>query len=198
MGKEDWKEYVEEGKWKARQGGNGLEHSKNAVVSFKPCAFDEASINFDLSREISENLYTLFKPFGKLNFDIGNKRLNEVYVLSRGTGEPIMKLSGRIGTNLLKVTFIKVTKPFKDPKDMATCVKNQITKYQTCIGCSYCQSVCKFNALKVFNTDKGHVGNEKIQYTIDSDKCVGCLECVKHFEGGCYMKKVLRTKKEQE
>lgn len=198
VGKEDWKEYVDEGNWKARQGGNGLEHSKNAVVSFKPCAFDESSINFDLSREISENLYTLFKPFGKLNFEIGNKRLNEVYVLSKFTGEPIMKLSGRMGTNLLKVTFIKVTKPFKDQKEMALCVKNQITKYQTCIGCSYCQSVCKFNALKVFNTDKGHVGNNTIQYTIDEEKCVGCLECVKHFDGGCYMKKVLRTKKESE
>ena len=34
-----------------------------------------------------------------------------------------------------------------------------------------------------------------IDYTIDSSKCVGCLECVKHFDGGCYMKKVLRTKK---
>ncbi len=198
VGKEDWKEYVDEGNWKARQGGNGLEHSKNAVVSFKPCAFDESSINFDLSREISENLYTLFKPFGKLNFEIGNKRLNEVYVLSKFTGEPIMKLSGRIGTNLLRVTFIKVAKPFKDQKEMALCIKNQITKYQTCIGCSYCQSVCKFNALKVFNTDKGHVGNNTIQYTIDEEKCVGCLECVKHFDGGCYMKKVLRTKKESE
>ena len=140
----------------------------------------------------------MFKPFGKINFEIGNKRLNEVYILSKFTGEPIMKLSGRIGTNLLKVTFIKVAKPFKDQKEMALCVKNQITKYQTCIGCSYCQSVCKFNALKVFNTDKGHVGNDKIQYTIDEEKCVGCLECVKHFEGGCYMKKVLRTKKESE
>ncbi len=103
VGKEDWKSYIDEGKWKARQGGNGLEHSKNAVVSFKPCAFDETSINFDLSRVISDSLYTFFKPFGKINFEIGNKRLNEVYVLSRSTSEPIMKLSGKIGTNTLKV-----------------------------------------------------------------------------------------------
>ena len=198
VGKEDWKNYIDEGKWKARQGGNGLEHSKNAVVSFKPCAFDEPSINFDLSRGISESLYTFFKPFGKLNFEIGNKRLNEVYVLSRPTNEPIMKLSGKIGTNLLKVTFVKVVPPFKNQKEMADFVRNQITKYQTCIGCSYCQSVCKFNALKVFNKNKGHVNNDTIEYTIDSNRCVGCLECVKHFDGGCYMKKVLRTKKEEE
>jgi phosphoadenosine phosphosulfate reductase len=35
-GKPDWKEYIDSGKWKARQGGNGLEYSKNAVVAFKP------------------------------------------------------------------------------------------------------------------------------------------------------------------
>ena len=198
VGKEDWKGYVDQGKWKARQGGNGLEHSKNAVVSFKPCAFDETSINFDLSRVISDGLYTFFKPFGKLNFEIGNKRLNEVYVLSRATNEPLMKLSGKIGTSVLKVTFIKVIKPFENQKEMSELVRNQITKYQTCIGCSYCQSVCKFNALKVFNKNKGHVNNDTIEYTIDSNKCVGCLECVKHFDGGCYMKKVLRTKKGEE
>ena len=32
-------------------------------------------------------------------------------------------------------------------------------------------------------------------YKIAENKCVGCLECVKHFSGGCFMRKVLRTKK---
>lgn len=195
VGKEDWKEYVDEGKWKARQGGNGLEHSKNAVVTFKPCSFDESSINFSLNKEIDETLYTFFKPFGTLNFEIGNKRLNEVYILSRSTNEPIIKLTGRIGSKELKITFLNIVKPFRDKKEMGDLVRNQIVKYQTCIGCSYCQSVCKFNALKVINKEKGNVSNSSIQYTIDPNKCVGCLECVKHFDGGCYMKKVLRTKK---
>ena len=195
VGKEDWKEYVDTGKWKARQGGNGLDHSKNAVVTFKPCTFDESSINFSLSKEINNDLYTLFKPFGYINFEIGNKRLNEVYILSKFTNEPIIKLSGKFGSTELKVTFLKVTKPFNNQKEIANCVKNQITKFQTCIGCSYCQSVCKFNALKVFNREKGRVSNNTIEYIIDETKCVGCLECVKHFDGGCYMKKVFRTKK---
>lgn len=195
VGKEDWQEYIDEGKWKARQGGNGLEHSKNAVVTFKPCTFDEASINFELTKAITDDLYTFFKPFGLINKEIGNKRLNEVYILSKITNEPIIRLSGKNGSTELKVTFLKVSKPFQNQKEMSDCVRNQITKYQTCIGCSYCQSVCKFNALKVVNSEKGHVSNSTIMYTIDSSKCVGCLECVKHFDGGCYMKKVLRTKK---
>lgn len=195
VGKEDWKQYVDDGKWKARQGGNGLDHSKNAVVIFKPCTFDESSINFSLTKEISDDLYTLFKPFGTINYDIGNKRLNEVFVLSRFTNEPIMKLTGRMGSKELKITFLNVVKPFTSKKEMADYTRNQITKYQTCIGCSYCQSVCKFTALRVLNSAKGNVSNSSIIYTIDSEKCVGCLECVRHFEGGCYMKKVLRTKK---
>lgn len=195
VGKEDWKEYIDEGKWKARQGGNGLEHSKNAVVEFKPCALDEQSLNFELSRPISENLYTFFKPFGKLDFTIGNKRLNEVYILNKHTNQPLLRLSGRIGTNTLKVTLLSTSNIFKNIKVTGELVRNQITKYQTCIGCSYCSAVCKYNALKVLNLEKGNVSINTVSYTIDTDKCVGCLECVKHFDGGCYMKKVLRTKK---
>lgn len=195
VGKEDWKDYIDSGNWKARQGGNGVEHSKNAIVEFKPCALDESSLNFDLCRPIGEDLYTFFRPFGKIDFTLGNKRLNEVYILDRHTNMPIMKLAGKIGATTLKVTMISPTALIKNVKILGELVKNQIMKYQTCIGCSYCSAVCKFNALKVFNLEKGNVGRETISYTIDPNKCVGCLECVKHFEGGCYMKKVLRTKK---
>lgn len=195
IGKSDWKEYIDEGNWKARQGGNGLEHSRNAVVSFKPCAFDETSYNYNLSKDLTNDFYTLFKPFGNINFEIGNKRLGEVYVLSKHTNEPIFKITGKLGKREIKVTILNVIKPFKNIKEIVDLIKNQITKYQTCIGCSYCQSVCKFNALKVMNLSKGNVSNDSISYLIDESKCIGCLECVKHFDGGCYMKKVLRTKK---
>lgn len=197
VGKEDWKEYVDSGNWKARQGGNGLDYSDNSVVSFKPCALEEDAYNFELSRPISENLYTFFKPFGTLNYDLGNKRLNEVYVMDRNTNKPILKLSGRIGTTTLRITVISKSGIFKYKKNAEQLLNDQITKYQICIGCGYCQSVCRFNALKVFNTKPGNVSNETISYTINSDMCVGCHECVTHFDGGCYMKKVLRIKKDK-
>ena len=195
VGKEDWKEYVDEGNWKARQGGNGLEYSKNAIVSFKPCVLEDNAYNFDLSRPISEDLYTLFKPFGTLDFEMGNKRLNEVYVFDRVDDTPLLKLSGRIGSTTLKVSVLKKKKKKKNAKISEQLINDQITKYQTCIACGYCQSVCRFNALKVINLKKGDVSNTSINYSINSDACVGCLECVKHFDGGCYMKKVLRVKK---
>lgn len=195
VGKEDWKDYVDDGNWKARQGGNGMEYSKNTVVSFTPCALEENAFNFELKRPITEDLYTLFKPFGKLDFDMGNKRLNEVYVLDKVSGNPLLKLTGRIGATTLRVTVIRQTGLFKNHISAEQIISGQLTKYQMCIGCGYCQSVCKFDALKVINTEPGNVSNSSIKYTINENKCVGCTECVRHFDGGCYMKKVLRTKK---
>ena len=195
VGKEDWKDYIDNGNWKARQGGNGLEYSKNTVVSFKPCVLEDNAYNFDLPRPISDDLYTLFKPFGKLNFEIGNKRLNEVYVMDRKDGQPLLKLSGRKGSTTLKVSILKKNHDFKNSKIGELLINDQITKYQTCIACGYCQSVCRFNALKVMNTAKGNVSNSTVSYSINEELCVGCLECVKHFDSGCYMKKVLRVKK---
>lgn len=197
VGKEDWKEYIDDGKWKARQGGNGLAISNNAVISFAPCALEENAYNFTLSRPIDERLYELFKPFGILDFELGNKRLGEVFVLDKKSNEPILKLTGKVDKNQLKVSVLKQTATFKNKTISEMLIKNQITKFQTCIGCSACQSVCRFNALKVVNLEKGNVSSDTISYKIDANKCVGCLECVKHFDSGCYMKKVLRTKKGQ-
>ena len=196
IGKEDWKEYIDEGKWKARQGGNGLAASKNTIVSFKPCVLEENSINFDLTRPIDETLYTFFKPFGIIDFNIGNKRLNEVYILDRKTNEPILKVSGKIGKTELKVSFLRFDSIFKNLSTAENLIKCQITKFQTCIACSGCQSACKYNALKVINLEKGSVSNKTVLYTINENKCIGCLHCVTHYDSGCYMKKVLRIKKE--
>lgn len=192
VGKPDPEDYIKEGGWKARQGGNGIDYSRNAVVEFKPCALYENTINFDLNKGITQNIYEFFKPFGTLNYTIGNKLLNEVYILDKKTNEPLMKLIGRVGQSNLKVTVLKFTNQFKNMKTAEILIKNQITKYQVCIGCLACESNCKFNAIKINN-----IGNlkEDVVYKIDETKCVGCLECVKHFSGGCFMRKVLRTKK---
>lgn len=195
IGKPDWNVYIDDGEWKKRQGGNGLDISKKSIVSFKPCVLEENTYNFDLTKPISEDLYKFFIPFGKLNFDIGRKILNEVYVLDRKNNMPLLKLSGKIGGTTLKVSIVGDTPHFKGKKLTESLLKNQINKYQTCIGCTYCAAVCKFDALKVYNKDKGNVSTETIHYSIDENKCVGCLECVKHFPNGCYITKVLAIKK---
>lgn len=83
IGKPDPEVYVDEGNWKARQGGNGLEYSQTSVLTFKPCALQENALNFELQRPISEELYELFKPFGNINRSLGNERLGEVFVVDQ-------------------------------------------------------------------------------------------------------------------
>ena len=195
IGKPDWKVYIDDGEWKKRQGGNGLEYSKKSIVSFKPCALEENTYNFELTKPITEEIYKFFKPFGILNFDMGRKSLNEVYVLDRRNNMPLLKISGRIGASLIKITIVGDSSVFRIKRNAEMYLKNQINKYQTCIGCTYCEAVCRYGALKVFNTQRGNVSNDSISYAIDSSKCVGCLECVKHFENGCYINKVLKVKK---
>lgn len=190
IGKEDAEVYVKEGKWKARQGGNGIEHSKNIFVEFKPCATEANTFNYQLTKPLTEELYEFFKPFGFLNKELGNKRLGEVYVLDRRQN-PVLKLQGRTGSNELKVTILKL--PIgraKNIREVELKIQNQLTKYQICLGCLGCESACKHDAIKIRKTDQGIC-----EYKIKDDKCIRCGECINHYDGGCYMKKVLITKR---
>ena len=190
IGKPDPEVYVDEGKWKARQGGNGVEYAKKTAVEFTPCALEENAFNYQLQRPITEELYELFKPFGYINFQLGNKRLGEVYVL-RKDGNMVLKLQGRIGSNNLKVTIldhkIDGAKNINAAEDKIKC---QLTKYQMCMGCRACESICKHNAILIKEDKEGN-----LSYSILDDKCVRCAECVNHYTAGCYMRKVLVTKK---
>ena len=190
IGKPDPEVYVDDGKWKARQGGNGVDYAKKTAVSFEPCALEENAFNYELQIPISEQLYELFKPFGYLNFELGNKRLGEVYV-TRKDGRLVLKLQGRIGSTTLKVTIIDYkidgAASVKAAEDKVKC---QITKYQMCMGCRACESICKHNAIVIKEDKEGN-----LDYKILDDKCVRCAECVNHYTAGCYMRKVLATKK---
>lgn len=190
IGKPDPETYVNDGGWKARQGGNGLTAAQTSVVSFKPCAADEQAFNYDLQRPITDELYELFKPFGYINKELGNKRLGEVYVMDR-TGNIVLILQGRIGSTKLKVIIkdihIAKARTLSVAEGKVQC---QLTKYQMCLGCKACESVCRFDAISVKDDGTG-----KISYFIDDDKCKRCTECVGHFDAGCYMKKVLRIKR---
>ena len=189
MGKTDPEEYVTSGGWKARQGGAGIELSKNVAIDFKPCATDNLSFNYTLNKPISKELYELFKPFGVLNFDMGKARLGEVYILDFRTGQPIMKLQGRIGNTELRITIL--TPPIADRTKIVEIeqkFKCQITKYQLCVGCHACENACKHNAIKLI---KNGPGDSDYEYSIDENKCVHCFECINHYPGGCFMRRVL-------
>lgn len=190
IGKPDPEEYVNDGGWKARQGGNGLAAAQTSIVSFEPCATEENAFNYDLQRPITGELYELFKPFGYINKELGNKRLGEVYVMDKA-GKVILILQGRVGGTKLKAIIkdihIAKAKTLSAAEGKIQC---QLTKYQMCLGCKACESVCKYDAIKIRDDGTG-----KITYSIDNDKCKRCTECVGHFDAGCYMRKVLCIKR---
>lgn len=190
IGKPDPEEYIDEGGWKARQGGNGLAAAQTSIVSFEPCATEENAFNYELQKSISEDLYELFKPFGYINNELGNKRLGEVYIMNKA-GKVVLVLQGRVGSTHLKVTIkdyhIAGARNITAAEGKIQC---QLTKYQMCLGCKACESVCKYDAISVKDD-----GNGNISYHIDSEKCKRCTECVGHFNAGCYMRKVLCIKR---
>lgn len=190
LGKPDPEVYVKDGNWKARQGGTGIEYAKTSVLTFEPCALEENTINFELQKPITEDLYELFKPFGHLNFTLGNQRLGDVYVVGLD-GNLYLKLQGKIGTTTLKVSILnKNAGHCASIRAVEDKVKCQITKYQMCMGCLGCESVCRFGAIDIV-TD--HVG--LVSYKISDDKCVRCGNCISHYDGGCYIRKVLCIKR---
>lgn len=192
MGKEDPEEYVMNGGWKARQGGAGIELSKNVAIDYKPCATDARSFNYTLNKPIGPDLYEFFKPFGLLHFDMGNPRLGEVYILDFKTQQPIMKLQGREGTKDLRISVLK-TPIAKRTKliEIEMKFKCQITKFQLCAGCHACENICKHGAIHL---TKCGAGDTDYHYDIDTEKCVHCFECINHYGGGCYMKRVLQPR----
>ena len=189
MGKDDPEDYVKSGGWKARQGGAGMELSKNVAIDFKPCATDAMSFNYVLNKPITPELYEFFKPFGILNFDMGKSRLGEVFVLDHRTERPLMKLQGRIGSNELRITILDTPIAARTKTvEIELKFKCQITKYQLCAGCHACENICKHNAIHLI---KQSGSDTDYRYEIDETKCVHCFDCINHYTGGCYMRRVL-------
>lgn len=182
IGKPDPENYVDGGFWKARQGGNGMDVSFSNI-KFEPCANEENARNFYLTRPIDQQLYEYFKPFGLLNFDIGRKLLNEVYVLDRKTKEPILIIQGKLGQNHLKI----IVNNKQNYRLISTRIDCQLRKFQSCINCGGCPAICRQKAISI-------VGDH---YFIDSKKCTGCMECIAYYDKGCLVTKVTQTRRSE-
>ena len=160
------------------------------MPSDMPCAMQENTLNFELQRPITEELYELFKPFGYINKSLGNERIGEIYIVGKD-GNLHLKLQGKIGSKNLKVSVLdKKAGHCVSVKQVEDKIKNQITKYQMCMGCLGCESSCRFGAIEIITNRQGLVS-----YKINDDKCTRCANCISHFDGGCYMRKVLCIKR---
>lgn len=181
IGKPDPVEYVDRGNWKARQGGAGI-HAGQIYIEAKQCVDEEHTRTIVLTKPITDELYEFFRPFGIVNRSLGNRFLNEVVILDRSTKKQIIKLQGLQDTYELRVTVINPT----NYRLISQRIDCQLRKYQSCIGCLGCASVCPRGAITYVD---GY-------YRVSDEKCTGCLECINPWNrGGCLMAKVLAVKK---
>ncbi|MGL5024103.1 MAG: phosphoadenosine phosphosulfate reductase family protein [Cetobacterium sp.] len=170
-------EYVKKNKWKARQGGDGLDKSKNVILRKKECINEKNTYILNLNRPIDEEFITLFKPFGDISISIKGTT-QEMFILNRNK-EALFKIVFKDKSKEIKVTLIDLKDRYLYGK-----ITKQLNKFNTCIYCQACNSTCSFGALSVING----------KYLIDEKKCVNCLNCITKFDMGCLVASALRTK----
>lgn len=185
IGKSDAEVYVDTGKWKARQGGNGLESANDVKIKFTNCTTEDNAKVYKLNHQIDDSFIQLFIPFGKIAKELGRKLINETIVVDIRTNVPILSIQpfNQQGYEFaVKIKTMNVTKH----DDLQRMVAYQIRKYNSCRRCLKCESLCRFGAISM-------IGDE---YRINDSKCKRCKMCVtaKYLESGCMMDKYLKTK----
>ena len=184
IGKPDPEVYVDTGKWKARQGGNGLPAANDVKIKFTNCTSEEHAKIYKLVRQFDDELVNLFTPFGRVAPELGQKLLHEVLIVDIRTNVPILSIQP-FGNSEFDYAVKVRTMNVASHDDLQRMVSYQIKKFNACRKCLKCESLCKAGAISI-------IGDE---YYINPDKCVHCKMCVtpKYLDGGCMMEKYLRT-----
>lgn len=185
IGKPDPEVYVDTGKWKARQGGNGLASASDVKIKFTNCTSEDHAKIYRLIRPFDDELVGMFVPFGRVAPELGKKLLHEVIVLDSKTNVPILSLQPYSQDGYEYAVKVR-TMNVADHEDLQRMVSYQIRKFNACRKCLKCESLCRVGAITINN----------FGYFIDPQKCVHCKTCMtaKYLDGGCMMDKYLRTK----
>ena len=185
IGKPDPEVYVDEGSWKARQGGNGLPAAGDVKIRFSNCTSEEHAKIYRLTRPFDDEFIGMFVPFGRVAPELGQKLLHEVIVLDPRTNVPILSIQPFAHDGYEHSVKVK-TMNVADHDDLQRMVGYQVRKFNACRQCLKCESLCRAGAISVAGG----------LYYIDPDKCVHCKMCMtaKYLDGGCTMDKYLRTK----
>lgn len=185
IGKPDAEVYVDTGKWKARQGGNGVVAAEDVKIKFTNCTAEENAKIYKLNKPVDDSFIQLFNPFGRIAPELGRKLINETIVIDIKTDVPILSIQpfSQDGYDFaVKVKTLNVAKH----DDLQRMVGYQVRKFNACRKCLKCESLCKFGAISVYGDT----------YLINEQKCKRCKMCVtaKYLDGGCLMDKYLKTK----
>lgn len=185
IGKPDPEVYVDSGKWKARQGGNGLRAANDVKIKFANCTAEDHAKIYDLTRPFDDSFVGLFVPFGIVSKELGRKLINETIILDVRTKVPIISIQPFSQDGFEHAVKIK-TMNVANHEELQRMISYQIRKFNACRKCLKCESLCRAGAISIIGDD----------YFIDPEKCIHCKKCItaKYLDGGCMMDKYLRTK----
>lgn len=185
IGKPDPEVYVDTGKWKARQGGNGVKAAEDVKIKYTNCTAEDHAKIYKLNKPMDDEFLGMLTPFGRVSKELGRKLVNEVIVLDIRTNTPILSVQPFNQADYEYSVKVK-TMNVADHDDLQRMVGYQVRKFNACRKCLKCESLCKFGAISITGGS----------YNIDSNKCKRCKMCVtaKYLDGGCLMDKYLKTK----
>ena len=185
IGKPDPEEYVDSGKWKARQGGNGLAAASDVKIKFTNCTAENHAKIYKLVRPFDDGFLNMMVPLGIVSKELGRKLINETIILDVRTQVPIVSIQPFSQDGYDYAVKIK-TMNVSDHEEIQRMIGYQVRKFNACRKCLKCESVCKANAISI-------IGDE---YYINPEKCVHCKMCLsnKYLTGGCMMDRYLKTK----
>ena len=194
--KENVEDYVENGRWKTRRGASGLEVRSVPIID-TPCNLSDRARNIIIKKKLNPSVIEFFKPFGKLVINDNGKECNIVVTEQEGIDEYGVFHKSRKAFELIIVWGTNVVKvlPEKgvDILLLVNRLKLQLRKFQYCIRCTACDSVCPKSAITT-------IGRER--YTINEEKCyqnsLVCARCISKFDYGCITCQVLSGKNEPE
>lgn len=185
IGKPDAEVYVDSGKWKARQGGNGIAAAEDVKIKFTNCTTEDNAKVYKLNHPIDDSFLSLLTPLGKVTKELGRKLINETIVLDIKTNVPILSVQPFSQDGYDYAVKIKTMNVAKHD-DLQRMVGYQVRKFNACRKCLKCESLCRYGAISIISDE----------YRISESKCKRCKMCVtaKYLEGGCMMDKYLKTK----
>ena len=190
--KTDVEDYVLNGKWKTRKGASGLE-TRNVSIVDTPCNLSDRARNLILKKKVTKEFIEFIKPFGEISVlekeDGAQISVSEKACSDNENVYPKKHIFDLVivwGKNVIKVLPDKSV----DLQLLLNRLKCQIRKYQYCIRCSACDSICPYGAI---NT----LGNTR--YFVDDSLCkqnmAACSKCIAKFYNGCITCQVLAGKK---
>lgn len=183
-GKTDIDDYYEQGRWKTRRGASGLQ-VKNVTIMDTACNLSDRARNIIIDKKIYREVLELFKPFGDLKV-IEKADATHISVYDKDKSDEYRKCFELIityGTNVIKL----LPEERIDITNLVNRIKCQLRKYQFCIQCTACDSVCPNGAIDTIHG----------RYKIDEKKCTHCKQCIAKFYNGCIICDKVAGKKEK-